>query len=528
MTNSITHQCVLGVALLGLSGTCCAQAGAGEPEFDGSLIGAVRMTLEREPTVAISRQQVVLAEAQLLLAQSAFDPVLYTSVGRDHGRAVISGGTTSASSSDLTTDVTSYQAGLSQKLRSGITVNPLVTVTHTRDNGLSTNAPSNAKAALNFSIPLMRGSGEEVATTEERASAHGRDAARHLQNHAISAAITKTVLAYWDYQYASRSVDILLNAERQVKDQLEVAKRLGANDEIPLSEVRKYESRLRNQAGSRIGAEQSLIESRNSLGMAMGYPGSRVASLKAPADGFELVGETGLAPDEAGDLVDQMMAKVQERRADLLAQESRLSAARVQLVAATDTQKPKVDLVLGLGYSGFNEYRQDPAALSALISNVRGPNASATLNYSWPVNKRSSEALIMQRLADVHSAELARQSLLDNIQAAIALQFSAVAHTAAQLKQVRAEVAIQQEVFHSENRKYRYGLTTLLDLFTSESQLLEAQLREIAAQRNLAQALIRLRFESGTLLEHDSARQSLDSARLVSLPRPGSVNLSPP
>jgi outer membrane protein TolC len=315
-------------------------------------------------------------------------------------------------------------------------------------------------------------------------------------------------------------VAILLNAERQVQEQLEGAKRLGANDEMPLSEVRKYESKLLNQAGSRIGAEQYLIESRNNLGLAMGYPGSRVARLTAPADGFDLVAEAGLAMDEASTFVDRITSKVPQRRADLLAQESRLSAARVQLAAATDTQKPKVDLVLGVGYSGFNEYRQDPAALSALISNVRGPNASAMLNYSWPVNNRSSQALIMQRLADVHSAELARQALLDNIQAAIALQFRAVANAAAQLKQVSAEVTIQREVFHSENRKYRYGLTTLLDLFTSESQLLEAQLREIAAQRNLAQALIRLRFESGTLLEQDSARQSLDRARLVSLPGP--------
>lgn len=528
MNTLMTRRWVLGAVLLALSGSGGAQGSAGEQEFDGSLIGAVRMTLQREPSVSISRQQVVYAAAQLLLAQSAFDPVLYTSVGRDHSRAVTSGSTTSASSSALTTDVTSYQAGLSQKLRSGVTVNPLMTVTHARDNALSTNSPSNAKAALNFSIPLMRGRGAEVVTAEERASAYGRDAAQHLQNHAISAAITRTVLAYWDYQYASRSVEILLNAERQVKDQLEVAKRLGANDEVPLSEVRKYESKLRNQAGSRIGAEQSLIESRNNLGMAMGYPGSRVASLTAPADGFELVAEAGLAPDAVGDLVDQMTAKVQERRADLLAQESRLSAARVQLVAVNDTQKPKVDLVLGIGYSGFNEYRQDPAALSALISNVRGPNASATLNYSWPVNNRASQSVITQRLADLQTMEVQRQALLDSIQSAIAVQIQAVAHADAQLKQARAEVAIQQEVFHSESRKYRYGLTTLLDLFTSESQLLEAQLREIAAQRNLAQALIRLRFESGTLLDHDSARQSLDSARLVSLPRPVSVNVSTP
>jgi outer membrane protein TolC len=62
-------------------------------------------------------------------------------------------------------------------------------------------------------------------------------------------------------------------------------------------------------------------------------------------------------------------------------------------------------------------------------------------------------------------------------------------------------------------------LTTLLDLFTSESQLTAAQLNEVAARRNLAQALVRVRFETGTLLDQSDEAQAITYSRLVTLPR---------
>ena len=49
--------------------------------YDGSLIDAVRLTLERGSSIAISKQVVLLTQANVLSAQGAFDPTFYAGAG---------------------------------------------------------------------------------------------------------------------------------------------------------------------------------------------------------------------------------------------------------------------------------------------------------------------------------------------------------------------------------------------------------------------------------------------------------------
>lgn len=488
--------------------------------YDGSLIGAVRLTLEREPSIAISKQQVLVGEGQVLSAQGGFDPALYAGANFQHTNTPVVAG---ASISEIKSDVTTYQTGLTQKLRSGITVNPAVTVTHTRDNYANTTSPSHANVALNFTLPLQKGRGEEVTTASEKAAMLNRDAALQSRKHAISTSITRTVVAYWDYLAAKQVLDIAKTSEARAKSLLDDARKLAAGDEMPPGEVKKYQSKLLHEAGNRIGSEQSLIEARSNLGLAMGLNGSEIALITTPGDSFQLIDSTALGAIMVRDRAKGFAVMAQDLRSDLLSVDSRLRAAQVLLLAAADTKKPQLDLVLGVGYNGMTENRQPPAALNALGNNIGGANASAGLSYSWPVNNRAAQGLVMQQAAALEQIRLEKQALLDNILSSIEVRLNSLHSAAEQLKQAKSEVDIQREVYDSEKKKYRYGMTTLLDLFTSEAQLTAAQLSEVNAQRNLAQALIRMRFETGTLLDQatetrDTETQTLDHSRLVTLP----------
>ncbi len=486
--------------------------------YDGSLIEAVRITLEREPSIAISKQQVLVEEGHVLSAQGVFDPTHYAGVIFQRSHTPLAGINSSVPISEIRADVTTYQAGLTQKLRSGITVNPALTVTRTSDNYLNTTAPSNANIALNFTLPLLKGRGEQVTTAFEKAALLNRDAAFQSEKHAISSSITKTVVAYWDYLAAAQALDIVRAAEERAKNLLSDAQKLAAGDEIAPGEVKKYEAKLLSGAGNRISAEQSLVEARSNLGLAMGLNGPEIMLIALPSDSFHLIDVTALGAISIHDMIIEFTAMVQNLRSDMISVDSRLHAAQTLLLVAADAQKPQLDLVLGVGYNGLTEYQQDPAALNALANNIRGLNASAGVNYSWPGNNRAAQGLVLQRSAELEQIQVERRALMNNILSSIEVRLNSLKSAVAQLKQIKAEIVIQRDVYENEKKKYRYGLTTLLDLFTSETLLTNVQLDEVNVQRNLAQALIRVRFETGTLLDQGTQIQNLNNLRLVTMP----------
>jgi outer membrane protein len=419
----------------------------------------------------------------------------------------------------IRSEITGYQAGLTQKLRSGLTVNPALTVTRTADNDLNLTAPSSANVTLNFTLPLLRGRGETVVTAFERSAMLNREAALYGRRHAMSSAVTVTVLAYWDMVAARQSLDIASGTQERASGLLKDAVRLAAGDEIPRSEVKKFETKLLRETAGRIGAQQSLVEARSNLGLAMGLTGAEISLMKSPSDSFQRIDAAGLASVKLAELVAASIAAAARLRSDLLSVDSRMGAARALLVAADDAQKPQVDLTVGVGYNGLVERRAAPAALQALYSNVGGLNVSAAVSYAWPINNRAARGLSMQRLAELEQIQLERQALVDKISSLVEVRLYSLQTAALQLKNATSEVRLQHEVFESEKKKYRFGLTTLLDLFTSESQLTAAQLNEVAARRNLAQALVRVRFETGTLLDQSDEAQAITYSRLVTLPR---------
>lgn len=202
--------------------------------------------------------------------------------------------------------------------------------------------------------------------------------------------------------------------------------------------------------------------------------------------------------------------------------DSRLRAVEALLLAANDAKKSQLDLVLSVGYNGMAERllgTATPPALDALGNNVRGGNAFVGLNYAFPVNNYAAQGLVMQQSATLEQIQLQKQALLDGIQSSIEVGLNNLRSSAEQFRHAKTEVEIQREVCESEKKKYRFGMTTLLDLFTNETQLTNAQLSEMNAQNNLAKAIIQLRFATGTLLNPDEVGQTIDTSRLVTLPK---------
>jgi outer membrane protein TolC len=366
---------------------------------------------------------------------------------------------------------------------------------------------------LRFTLPLLKGRGRLVNTAPERAAERNLESAGLNYRHALAAGISRTVNAYWDTLAALRAHAISLESEERSRLLLEDARQLARGDEIPSSDVLQYEAQLARDRTQRIAATQALEESRAAFGVAVGLDAGDAAALPPPTDDFP---EPDLA--YAGQLPLPAQAAMPSGRADLAALRQQLDAAEILSEAARRDAPSQLDLTFSIGYSGQAENRPPAAALAALGRPASGVNAAIGLSYVLPVEGNQQRGLVRQRSAQAESARVQVEALLRRIRAGISIQHAALRSAALQLAQVRDQVRLQAQVFINERKKYALGQSTVLDVLTAEVQLTQDEQREIAARRQLAQALVNYRFETGTLLAADGGAQLLTLETLTTIP----------
>lgn len=492
---------------------CCAPLYANAAGYNGSLIDAVRLTLQQNYSIAVAKQQIAASEGLALTAKSAFDMQLQAGVNRQHSYSP----TLSPATNDLTllpSDATNYTLGASQKLRSGLTVAPSITVANARDNYANSMVTSTSTVALNFTLPLLKGSGTTVNTANETAALLAEKAAMETYRQTLDSSITQTVSAYWDYLAAKKILDINIDAEERTKKLLAAAHELARGDEIPQADVLQYEVSVAAAAEARMAAEQALVEARSALAVAIGLS-DEISAL--PQDDFPdmqyadmtLLGD----PSAPAAFIDRAI----QQRFDMQATQYNLRGAEALLEAARNNNKPQLDLTWSVGNSGLVHNRPAVDAFSAL-RNTRGINATIGLIYTSPISDYENQGLIQQRLATVEQARTQKHALENIIRTNIRVRFNALASNALRLKETRLSALTQAKVFENEKMKRAHDMSTVLDLLLTQNQLTALQISEINAQRNFAQALIRFRFETGRLLEANKEAQSLTKSLFTTMP----------
>ncbi|HSN86019.1 MAG TPA: TolC family protein, partial [Thermoanaerobaculia bacterium] len=94
----------------------------------------------------------------------------------------------------------------------------------------------------------------------------------------------------------------------------------------------------------------------------------------------------------------------------------------------------------------------------------------------------------------------------------------AVARSAQQLERAVVAVRLFERAVENEEKKLKAGTSTLLDAISQRDRLTAARQAQVSAHLNLALALVRLRFETGTLLPDGADPGQIGLADLTSVP----------
>jgi outer membrane protein len=479
------------------------------PDAGLGLGEAVRLTLENDPNIALVEARLAGARGALLGAAGQFDPVLTSRVDQ-----VTSNTPRSETDSDEERRLTS-SLGVARQFRTGLSVTPSLGISQVDVPGGGATALNVGTLAFTFRQPLLQGRGRSVVAAGELSA--GREVAASALDVEQTTAerILSVVFQYWTARARALDLAILQESEESSRTLLDTTRRLVEADETPAAELVQLEANLAAKESSRIGGERALFAARQDLGREIGLEPTRIAALPLPADDFPAVrpGEVP-PPSDAGRFIEAAL----RRRADLRAARERRTGVEILLRAADDATKPRLDLLFVPTWSGLVEGEGAGDYFAALGRNVPGAGASLGFILSWPTLNRTARGAQAETEAFRRQTQLLIDLLSRTVGADIPSALDAVRSSSLQVEKATSAVGLFERAVVNEEKKLRAGTSTLLDLINQRDRLTSARQVEVSAKLALAQALARLRFETGTLLASEGGASALRPELLTRVP----------
>jgi len=360
----------------------------------------------------------------------------------------------------------------------------------------------------------LQGAGQTVTTARVAAARYDYEAARHDLQHTISQAVYDTVFAYWNYVAATDRHQLAVAAEERSRSVVTNTESLVHADEAPQGDLVNAQANLLEKQMSREQAEFSLIESRQKLGMLMGIAPEESAKLPLPSSTLPIVRQ-----NVAQSVMDnrQQLILTASKRGDLLSLLQKTKSADSLVVAAKDAMNPKLDLVSGVGYDGYQTGSQLQNTLQALENRQKFPDWSVGLRFSYPLENNLAKG----NLAITTSQLVQSRVRVRELQRSVEIALHSIVQTMQNIARetITADHAVDRFKLAVENEKEKYlmGESTLFDLLFTQDKLEAAYLTRTDARLNGALLLTRLQFESGSLLSciNDACEFNSEAAALL-------------
>lgn len=507
--------------------------------FSGSLFAAgetftisdvLSLTLKNSPQIRNQRFGVEKAKGQARTVSGAFDVVTSIAAGRIHSNQTmidIEGLTPQdqaviaalpppqlakiLSSLERDTYTSSLTASLAKQFRTGISTNLSATTMQT-DNTPAlaanvTNVVNRGVVMFSVNVPFLKGWGEEgsLAANERAAELSYQASVAGLQ-HTISKTMLDAITAYWDYVNASWYLEKVNASKARIEEWI-------ARVRTPSNSLQSY---LEDKKGKLIDAQDMLDQKRVALAQVMGTSASDLQSLGNPSPDFPTSWGDNLARFNRQALETVWLSEAEQKRLDLKATKLQQEAADTLLNKARKDLLPKLDLNLGVGYNGFNQYDGFNQFMQSYSDNAQTFNYNVGLVFSYPIGNNVAEGTRDIRNAEYQQAQISTQDSLRGIKLNVKGDLSNL--YGRMQKAVQAEKTILSYRASLKDIQNNPGVmsdpsrqVTAMEL---EDKFLSAQKERADALTDLANAIAKARFTTGTLLKTNDASGMVDMTDL--------------
>jgi outer membrane protein len=495
-----------------------AQTGAGL-----SLLEAVRATLSNNPSLRAQQAQIEIAIGLKDQASGIFDPLLQG--GLTHAFSMFAPTLTTPQgellpSPTITEDsnLTTFSFSSSKLFRDGISVTPSVQMQRTDDSFIAPEGINNGTAGVTVTIPLLQGRGRSVVAAQETAARQEIEASRLDLDFLLSQLASNAANDYWSLVAAVRNLGVAASAEERGKVYVETTQALIDADHVPRNDINEVKANLAQRTAARIAAQQTVWQARQQLALDMGLaPAEILTDMADPSDDFPAI-PAELAPRDDAAAMKSYLDQALKQRADYLAAQNRRGQSEILEVAARNRLLPVLNLQMGAGYSAIRPGTAFGDYLIGPFSNVRGPNITGGLTYTFPVGNHAARGVLEQDVAAVRQGDVRITQTAQGISQQIVVAVKGVRNAILRVRESRSEVDSSQQSVDGAREKYRAGLGSVVEILQVEDQLNTALGDQVQAQLAYAQALVQLRFATATLVPAHQATPTITPDVLFTLP----------
>jgi outer membrane protein TolC len=475
------------------------------------LLEACQRALEANLQLALQRQQLQASRGALMQNRGAFDTVLNSSLSSNRKLSPLTEEIQQATGLPyLRNETVQGEVGFSRLLRSGIRMAPTLQFSHASDNQSQPVPVDTATVNLQVIFPLARNRGNPMASIKEQAASLEEQAAVHDVQHSLAQVLATTATAYWRYQGALQTLSAYRDAEKRATDMLESVRALASIDVVPRVQVQDALSNLSSRSVARIGQERAVAQARQELAQAMGTPAQALTAEFSLADPLPDVADdapTTAEPGSSESLIGMGLAN----RADLRAAQARLEQQRGLLDGWRAQQRPQVDLVVGVGYSGAKL----GAGVGAIVSPLRspaGPSASVSLQYQFPHDNLEARGAALQAQAALEQQRLRTEDVRRQITSGVIVGQQNLKSAMQQFQEAGTGMRAAQAAHEGARDRLRVGVGSVLDSLQAEDRYISAVISRISAQVALASAIAELRYATGTFIHPEQSLSRLNHA----------------
>jgi outer membrane protein TolC len=488
-----------------------------------SLLDAARYSLLNSPQLHLQQQQVEIFRGQAQQAAGLFDWVLSANYQQGFTNdpltylqqltALQSGITTINQGTNLAT----YSASGQELFRNGIEISPVVQGTRTLDNLSNYSGTNRSVTDLDISIPLLRNRGTEVVDAQERAARLQVNAGEFDLRQTMTDLLAGVASAYWQYVAALANLEVARGSEDRGRLIVKNMQELINADHEPKSEINEANANLSDRVANRILAEQQVVQAQQSLAVGMGLSVNELTHVGAPADGFP-PGEQ--MPKMAGDTdtVQKFIQEAFQRRADIKADQTRISAARAQQVAAVNQLKPQLNLTVTAGTSGLAEGSSALRLIESPVHSVRGLDLTGGISFSINPANNTAKGEVVQANATIRQAQIAETQARLSVASAVVVALNGLRNAQASLGEANLSVQAFRQSLDDQREKLRLSIGSVVDILTIEDRLTASLTTQVQAELNFALALTQLRQATGTIVAANQTNMTVDRDVFFTVP----------
>lgn len=485
----------------------------GQTTIPCEILELAKLTLQINPVVKKGVYDINRAEAGVQVQQSEFDYNIVTEI--DYQNINKNMFPNDALNSNIDGDYfetrnAEYSVGLQKKFRTGLNAN--ISVGYSLDqNNYTLNSFSEevgpfvgenaSRATLSITQPLMKGRGKKATTALEKAIMKNVENTQKDYSFSVAYEIYQLSSAYWQYLNSYKCLDIYKENERRVRVILEVTEELVNADKKPKGDLVQIYAELADQERQTEVAEQSLFRARINLGEVIGLNRENSKKLNIPLNNFPGISGSGFQEGLSEEIYVRL---AKNNRDDLKAMVKSIESLELQMYSARKNLQPQLDLTGTLIFRGQSLGNGLDNSFSAFSSHEgRSTGGRVGLSLRLPVNNNAARGSFTQIESSLTAQKILIENLERNISLNVRLALSNLNNSVIVLNKAEESLSHYREAFNNEQVKFQNGLTTLLNLLIFQARLTNAELVHLQSCQQFANAIVKLRFETGTLIKQD-------------------------